>query len=262
MCAPPDAHTPVDAYTPGISLESPWNLRSTPIPPALTHQVRLTDYGATLIEVADNGSGIPPDGYAGATLKHHTSKMGDFADLLQVCGWRVRMCCVFACVRACNLHGATPNLDLKPKNQIATGAGHVPLQWRSAAFAVRADTPYAHTFTHHHSRHFDPDPTHTRMHAHAHVAHMAPQEVVPILSKQGLGTYGFRGEALSSLCALSAELSIVTRTRGQGAAVSVVVLGPAAAAAARASTVRASAGSTGGAQAWGGYARQGLGASV
>lgn len=44
-------------------------------------QVRLKEYGCELIEVADNGSGILPENYQALTLKYHTSKLADVADL-------------------------------------------------------------------------------------------------------------------------------------------------------------------------------------
>jgi DNA mismatch repair protein PMS2 len=44
-------------------------------------EIRLKEYGAVLIEVADNGSGISPDNYQGLTLKYHTSKISEFSDL-------------------------------------------------------------------------------------------------------------------------------------------------------------------------------------
>ncbi|GAX74397.1 hypothetical protein CEUSTIGMA_g1845.t1 [Chlamydomonas eustigma] len=44
-------------------------------------EVRLRDHGSTLIEVADNGTGVPPADYQALTLKYHTSKINDFIDL-------------------------------------------------------------------------------------------------------------------------------------------------------------------------------------
>lgn len=44
-------------------------------------QVRLRECGAELIEVADNGPGIPPGDYQSVTLAHHTSKLARFTDL-------------------------------------------------------------------------------------------------------------------------------------------------------------------------------------
>lgn len=43
--------------------------------------MRLKDYGSSLIEVADNGSGVHPNDYQALTLKYHTSKISDFRDL-------------------------------------------------------------------------------------------------------------------------------------------------------------------------------------
>ncbi|XP_077614844.1 mismatch repair endonuclease PMS2 [Crocuta crocuta] len=46
--------------------------------------LRLKDYGVDLIEVSDNGCGVEEENFEGLTLKHHTSKIQDFADLTQV----------------------------------------------------------------------------------------------------------------------------------------------------------------------------------
>lgn len=51
---------------------------------ATTIEVRFKEYGADLIEVADNGSGIESSNYNSLALKHHTSKLQDFADLIRV----------------------------------------------------------------------------------------------------------------------------------------------------------------------------------
>ncbi|XP_020655264.3 mismatch repair endonuclease PMS2 [Pogona vitticeps] len=47
-------------------------------------EVKLKDYGAELIEVADNGHGVEEENFAGLTLKYHTSKIQDFSDLTRV----------------------------------------------------------------------------------------------------------------------------------------------------------------------------------
>ncbi|XP_058298786.1 mismatch repair endonuclease PMS2 [Hylobates moloch] len=44
----------------------------------------LKDYGVDLIEVSDNGCGVEEENFEGLTLKHHTSKIQEFADLTQV----------------------------------------------------------------------------------------------------------------------------------------------------------------------------------
>ncbi|KAG8236313.1 hypothetical protein J437_LFUL015940, partial [Ladona fulva] len=44
-------------------------------------EIRLVDHGSTLVEVADNGSGIKEDDFEGIALKHHTSKLSSFSDL-------------------------------------------------------------------------------------------------------------------------------------------------------------------------------------
>ncbi|XP_062820498.1 mismatch repair endonuclease PMS2 isoform X1 [Anolis carolinensis] len=51
---------------------------------ATTVEVKLKDYGADLIEVSDNGCGVEEENFAGLTLKHHTSKIQDFSDLINV----------------------------------------------------------------------------------------------------------------------------------------------------------------------------------
>ena len=43
--------------------------------------VRLAEYGADRIEVADNGAGIAPANYESLALRHHTSKLSSFEDL-------------------------------------------------------------------------------------------------------------------------------------------------------------------------------------
>ncbi|XP_004380874.2 mismatch repair endonuclease PMS2 isoform X1 [Trichechus manatus latirostris] len=46
--------------------------------------LRLKDYGVDLIEVSDNGCGVEEENFEGLTLKHHTSKIQEFADLTHV----------------------------------------------------------------------------------------------------------------------------------------------------------------------------------
>ncbi|XP_055148298.1 mismatch repair endonuclease PMS2 isoform X6 [Symphalangus syndactylus] len=46
--------------------------------------LKLKDYGVDLIEVSDNGCGVEEENFEGLTLKHHTSKIQEFADLTQV----------------------------------------------------------------------------------------------------------------------------------------------------------------------------------
>lgn len=47
-------------------------------------EVRLKDNGAELVEVSDNGRGVEEANFEGLTLKHHTSKIRDFSDLVHV----------------------------------------------------------------------------------------------------------------------------------------------------------------------------------
>ncbi|XP_067859604.1 mismatch repair endonuclease PMS2 [Heptranchias perlo] len=46
--------------------------------------IKLKEFGADLIEVSDNGDGVEDKNFEGLTLKHYTSKLQDFSDLLQV----------------------------------------------------------------------------------------------------------------------------------------------------------------------------------
>ncbi|NWU95485.1 PMS2 endonuclease, partial [Upupa epops] len=46
--------------------------------------IKLKDYGAELIEVSDNGGGVEEENFEGLALKHYTSKIQDFSDLLHV----------------------------------------------------------------------------------------------------------------------------------------------------------------------------------
>ncbi|XP_077131033.1 mismatch repair endonuclease PMS2 [Ranitomeya variabilis] len=51
---------------------------------ATSIEIKLKEYGAELIEVSDNGCGVEEQNFEGLTLKHHTSKLQDFSDLLSV----------------------------------------------------------------------------------------------------------------------------------------------------------------------------------
>ncbi|XP_052467088.1 mismatch repair endonuclease PMS2 [Carassius gibelio] len=46
--------------------------------------VKLKDSGIELVEVTDNGKGVEEQNFEGLTLKHHTSKLRDFSDLIHV----------------------------------------------------------------------------------------------------------------------------------------------------------------------------------
>lgn len=48
---------------------------------ATSIEIKLKDYGAESFEVADNGCGVSPENYQALTLKYHTSKISEFADL-------------------------------------------------------------------------------------------------------------------------------------------------------------------------------------
>ena len=47
-------------------------------------EIKLKEHGLELVEVTDNGSGVTPANFASLTLKHHTSKLSEFDDLLSV----------------------------------------------------------------------------------------------------------------------------------------------------------------------------------
>ncbi|KAJ8245970.1 hypothetical protein GJAV_G00262280 [Gymnothorax javanicus] len=47
-------------------------------------EIRLKEYGAELVEVSDNGKGVDEANFEGLTLKHHTSKLTNFSDLIHV----------------------------------------------------------------------------------------------------------------------------------------------------------------------------------
>ncbi|XP_056017837.1 mismatch repair endonuclease PMS2-like isoform X2 [Ostrea edulis] len=51
---------------------------------AVSVEIKLKDYGLESIEVSDNGSGVEESNFEGLTLKHHTSKLQDFTDLINV----------------------------------------------------------------------------------------------------------------------------------------------------------------------------------
>ncbi|XP_067100331.1 mismatch repair endonuclease PMS2 [Osmerus mordax] len=46
--------------------------------------IKLKDSGVELVEVSDNGKGVEEANFEGLTLKHHTSKLRDFSDLIHV----------------------------------------------------------------------------------------------------------------------------------------------------------------------------------
>jgi len=154
-------------------------------------QVRLKEYGSDMIEVSDNGSGVKEEDYQALTLKYHTSKLQQFTDLT-VCAM-CAMCVLSGCQHACTHH--TQCTHTRTHTMI-----HIHKHTRTHAH-THAHTHYnTHTQTHTHARTHTHAHTHTTIHIHKHT--------------QALGTFGFRGEALSSLCAL-AELSVVTRTASQ-----------------------------------------------
>ena len=57
---------------------------------ATSVEVKVKECGADWIEVSDNGSGIDPSNYPSIALKHHTSKLAEFADLNNVTSFGFR----------------------------------------------------------------------------------------------------------------------------------------------------------------------------
>ncbi|KAM6951061.1 mismatch repair endonuclease PMS2, partial [Aplochiton taeniatus] len=51
---------------------------------ATSVDVKLKEQGVELIEVSDNGKGVEEANFEGLTLKHHTSKLREFSDLIRV----------------------------------------------------------------------------------------------------------------------------------------------------------------------------------
>ncbi|XP_075035760.1 mismatch repair endonuclease PMS2 [Mixophyes fleayi] len=51
---------------------------------ATSIDIKLKEFGAEFIEVSDNGCGVEEHNFEGLTLKHHTSKLQDFSDLISV----------------------------------------------------------------------------------------------------------------------------------------------------------------------------------
>nr|XP_022314314.1 mismatch repair endonuclease PMS2-like [Crassostrea virginica] len=51
---------------------------------ATSVEIKLKDYGLESIEVGDDGVGVEESNFEGLTLKHHTSKLQDFTDLINV----------------------------------------------------------------------------------------------------------------------------------------------------------------------------------
>ena len=47
---------------------------------ATSVEIRLKDFGATSLEVVDNGCGVEPENFHGLALKHHTSKLKVFCE--------------------------------------------------------------------------------------------------------------------------------------------------------------------------------------
>ncbi len=135
--------------------------------------------------MADNGRGIPPDDYATLALKYHTSKLHTFEDLQARCA---------SCLHRLHLPRTTwPCLGAANDVDLCTGVfAAVERAWSTGtagSLCVRRCGVL-------------PRPRR------AGVRRALPR------AAQELSTFGFRGEALSSLCAL-AEVAVVTRTAEQ-----------------------------------------------
>lgn len=127
-------------------------------------QVRLKEYGAELLEVADNGCGVAQENYQALTLKYHTSKIENFSDLqarvwrrhrnsggprhrdtAQVAPLAPASCNLGPCIaarpppacKAAARPAAVAPSCLAPAAPPAAGAGHIWLPWRGAELAVR-----------------------------------------------------------------------------------------------------------------------------
>ena len=65
--------------------------------------MRLKESGLELVEISDNGIGVAPANFAALTLKHHTSKLSEFDDLMTVAtfgfrGEALSSLCALRCV--------------------------------------------------------------------------------------------------------------------------------------------------------------------
>ena len=70
----------LDANATSIEVRMRWT-RANSVCIFVFMQIRLKEYGAELIEVADNGTGIRPNDYAAVAAKYHTSKISSFSDV-------------------------------------------------------------------------------------------------------------------------------------------------------------------------------------
>lgn len=165
-------------------------------------QIRLKEYGAELLEVADNGAGVAPSNYQALTLKYHTSKLGGFEDLQARPGLAALPC---AAAEGC----------WRLRRPSARRRGGAAAEQHGSARAVPPAAVCG-------SAHLRVSPAHARPAPAAclrwlrHPPARAPHPTVwlpahPCTRPQHLASFGFRGEALSSLCAV-ADVAVVTRT--------------------------------------------------
>lgn len=80
---------------------------------ATSIEIRLKEYGSELVEVVDNGCGVEEANFSGLTLKHHTSKIREFSDLLGVetFGFRgeaLSSLCALSDLTVCTRHSSSP----------------------------------------------------------------------------------------------------------------------------------------------------------
>ena len=165
----------------------------------------MKEYGAELIEVADNGHGVAPSNHQALTLKYHTSKISDFTDLqasalgvlwLTCAGnsglLHAREVCDFTDLQASAL--AALWLTCAGNSAVCMQQGRRCPAGGGTLYSCGADGDVQLGCS-----------THRPASLTLALRFPRPQE---------LGTFGFRGEALSSLCAV-ADVSVVTRTAEQ-----------------------------------------------
>ncbi|XP_055629614.1 mismatch repair endonuclease PMS2 [Toxorhynchites rutilus septentrionalis] len=94
---------------------------------ATSVEIRLKDYGADLVEVSDNGSGVEESNFEGLTAKYHTSKLKDFSDLacIETFGFRgeaLSSLCALSDMVVVTRHESAPHgtkLDLNNRGVIS-----------------------------------------------------------------------------------------------------------------------------------------------
>ncbi|CAI5976462.1 unnamed protein product [Closterium sp. NIES-65] len=163
---------------------------------ATSVEVRLKDFGAELIEVADNGCGVaPPNWQQGGVVSE-----GGAGDVLRGMG---------ALLQDCILRSCHPS--------ILFSAFEVLQCWTLHPFSVPATPPaLPHLFPH-----LSPPRTTADAAPQALTLKYHTSKIAHFSDLQSLSSFGFRGEALSSLCAL-ADVTITTRTANEPIAMRLV----------------------------------------